>query len=279
MCRGPGQTRSGIYGWKTSGPLRPFENRLRDDLPVNPPYEGLLAEAYDAWIPVDAAFPDDGVHEAVVREGGGPALELGCGTGRPLLRFLEAGLDVEGIDSSADMLAICRRHAAERGLDPVLHHGSMAPLTLDRTYATIFCPAGSFSLLDDREVALGALASWFERLRPGGSLALTMSVPVEDLDARFEWRVRRTGTRPADGATIVVHEAVACDRAAQLQVTFNRVEVWDIAGELRQTLLRRHHLRWWERAEFEEVLTRLGLVQVQSLGDDAGWVAVARRPG
>ena len=213
-----------------------------------------------------------------MRNGGGTALELGCGTGRPMLRFLEAGLDVEGIDSSADMLTICRRHAAERGLDPVLHHGSMAPLALDRTYATIFCPAGSFSLLDDREVALAAVASWVEHLRPGGSLALTMSVPVEDMDARFEWRVRRTGTRPGDGATFVVHEAVGCDREAQIQVTYNRVEVWDAAGELTWSVLRLHHLRWWERAEFEEVLTALGLVDVQSLGDDTGWVAVARRP-
>jgi SAM-dependent methyltransferase len=238
-----------------------------------------VAEASDAWIPVDAELPDDAVHQAVVREGGGPALELGCGTGRPLLRFLEAGLDVEGIDSSADMLAICRRHAAERGLEPVLHHGSMAPLALDRTYATIFCPAGSFSLLDDRDLALRSLASWADHLRPGGTLALTLSVPVDDLDARFEWRVRRTGTRPRDGATIVVHEAVACDRSAQLLVNYNRVEVWDTGGRLQESLLRRHHLRWWERSEIEEVLTGLGVVDVQSLGDDAGWVTVARRPG
>jgi SAM-dependent methyltransferase len=237
-----------------------------------------VAEAYDVWIPVDAEFPDDAVHEAVVQEGGGPALELGCGTGRPLLRFLAAGLPVEGVDSSPDMLAICRRHAAERGLDPVLHHGSMAPLALEGSWATIYCPAGSFSLIDDAEVALEALASYRDHLRPGGALALTLSVPVEDFEARFEWRVRRTGTRPADGTTFVVHEAVACDRAAQLEVVYNQVEVWDASGELVRTLLRRHHLRWWERAEFEEVLGGLGFVDVHSPGDDTGWVAVARRP-
>ena len=237
-----------------------------------------MAEAYDTWIPVDAEFPDDAVYEALVREGRGPALELGCGTGRPMLRFLGAGLHVEGLDSSADMLGVCRRNAAVRGLDPVLHHGSIAPLDLDRTYATIFCPAGTFSLLDDAEVALGALASWVAHLEPGGSLALTMSVPVEDLDARFEWRVHRTGTRPADGTTFVVHEAVACDQAAQLQVVYNRVEVWDAAGHLTRSLVRRYHLRWWERHELEEVLAGLGLVEVHSLGDEAGWVAVGRRP-
>jgi trans-aconitate methyltransferase len=184
---------------------------------------------------------------------------------------------VEGLDSSADMLAICRRHAEERGLDPKLHQGSMAPLALDRAVTTIYCPAGTFSLVHDRDLALRSLASYREHLRPGGTLALTMSVPVEDLDARFEWRVRRTGTRPVDGTTFVVQEAVACDPVARLQVVYNRLEVWDAAGELVRTLLRRHHLRWWERREFEGVLAAFGFVDVQSLGDDAGWVAVARR--
>ena len=40
------------------------------------------------------------------------------------------GYDVEGIDASADMLAILRRHAAERGLHPTVHHGDFAPLHL-----------------------------------------------------------------------------------------------------------------------------------------------------
>ena len=238
----------------------------------------MLAEAYDVWIPVDAEFPDDPVHEAVVREGGGPALELGCGTGRPLLRFLAAGLPVEGLDTSADMLAICRRHAAERGVDPVLHQGSMAPLSLDGRWTTIYCPAGTFSLIDDAEAALEALASYRDHLDPGGTLALTMSVPVEDFEARFEWRVRRTGTRPSDGTTFVVHEAVACDRAAQLQVVLNRFEEWSPEGEVVRTMLRRHHLRWWGRSEFEEVLGGLGFAHVHSVGDDVGWVALARRP-
>jgi SAM-dependent methyltransferase len=237
-----------------------------------------VAEAYDLWIPPGAEFPDDAIHVDAVRAGGGPALELGCGTGRLLLRLLEQGLDVEGIDSSADMLAICRRHAAERGLDPVLHHGTMAPLSLDRTYATIFCPVGSFSLVHDAELATRALASYGEHLRPGGRLAVTFFVPVGDLDARFEWRVRRTATRPSDGATIVVHEAVGCDRAEQVEVVLNRIEVYDRDGDLTTCTLRRIHLRWWERAEVDELLHGLGFVDVRSVGADEAWVALARRP-
>ena len=76
----------------------PVSDRLRDRLAVNPPYEGVLADAYDAWLPGDATFADDVVYERLLAEVDGPVLELGCGTGRPLLRWLAAGHDVEGVD-------------------------------------------------------------------------------------------------------------------------------------------------------------------------------------
>src|SRR5581483_8617724 len=37
---------------------------------------------------------------------GSPVLELGCGTGRILIPVAEAGIDIVGLDASADMLAI-----------------------------------------------------------------------------------------------------------------------------------------------------------------------------
>ena len=39
---------------------------------------------------------------------GQPALDAGCGTGRLLLPWLRAGLDVDGCDVSADMVELCR---------------------------------------------------------------------------------------------------------------------------------------------------------------------------
>src|SRR5690348_9160382 len=44
-------------------------------------------------------------------------LELACGTGRVLLALAEDGHDCTGIDASAAMLEIARRHAAERGVE------------------------------------------------------------------------------------------------------------------------------------------------------------------
>ena len=187
-------------------------------------------------------------------------------------------MDIEGIDASADMLAILRRHAAERGLEPTLHHGSFAPLALGRTYAAIVCVVGTFTLIDDRDRAREALASYWHHLWPGGLLAITLVVPTVNFDEELGWRLRRTGTH-ADGTTYLVHEAIRCDRTDQLQVTYNRIETFAADGRLIGTDLRRFHLRWWSKEEFGGLLESVGFVDTEAIGGEDGWIAVGRRPG
>ncbi len=259
----------------------PVLDRLRDRLENNPPYEGVVADGYDAWISVDDPLREEAVLEHVLAGCQGTILELGCGTGRPLLRWLADGRDVEGIDGSAYMLAILRRHAAERGLRPVLHHGELAPLSLGRRYAAIVCPAGTFMLVDDPARARAALVSYLDHLEPGGRLAVTLAEPVPSTGEPFAWRIRRTGTT-ATGTTIVVHEASHRVTGEELEVVYNRVETYDRTGRLQDTWLRRHHLRWWDRSSFEAMLVEAGFVEVASsdAGDAVqGWVATGRRPG
>ena len=249
---------------------------MRDRLPVNEPYDGVVAHAYDTWIPVDGAWPDEVVYRDVLRDVPGPILELGCGTGRPLLRWLADGLDVEGLDASADMLTVLRRHAAERGLSPVLHRGDFAPLTLGRSYGAIVCLAGTFMLVDDEDRAVEALASYLEHLEPGGVLGLSLGVPQLDPRTSLVWRLRRTGTDAA-GISYVVHEAVHGDSGEQVTTVYDRIERYDVGGGLLDTTMRRHRLRWWERSAFEGLLADIGFTDVRSIGDDAGWVTFARR--
>src|ERR1700687_356150 len=79
----------------------------------------LTAEAYDLWFG-DEPFVDQRFYQRKILEAGGPALEIACGTGRLLIPYLRDGLDVEGLDASAEMLDICRRKAAQLSLTPVL---------------------------------------------------------------------------------------------------------------------------------------------------------------
>jgi 2-polyprenyl-3-methyl-5-hydroxy-6-metoxy-1,4-benzoquinol methylase len=65
-----------------------------------------------------AEFNHDGPEIAYFQqhvEAGQPALDVACGTGRLLIPYLRAGLDVDGCDVSADMIALCREHAEREG--------------------------------------------------------------------------------------------------------------------------------------------------------------------
>lgn len=251
--------------------------RLVDTLPFNLPYEGVVAEAYDTWLPPGTELPGDAYLAELVDDQEGPALELGSGNGRLLIPLLEDGLVVQGVDSAESMNDICAAHAAARGLDVVLHLGDFAPLDVGRRYASIICPAGTFTLVDDVGRARQALGTYHDHLDPDGALALALFVPVEEFDSRFEWRLRRTGTTEV-GTTHVVHEAVCCDRDEQLQVSVTRLEVYDAGGRLTDTVLRKQRLRWWERHEIEAALTDAGFAGVHSEGSDTFWITVARRP-
>ena len=100
---------------------------------------------------------------------GQPALDAGCGTGRLLLPYLRAGLDVVGCDISQDMLAECRRLAAADGLEPTLYAQALHELDLPRRFRTIVC-CGTFGLGSTRAQDAQALARLHDHLQPGGLL-------------------------------------------------------------------------------------------------------------
>lgn len=94
-------------------------------------YTGIVVDVYG---PLKGSVPDPRTYATFIRTRGEPALELGCGDGDPLLSLRADGLDVEGLDSSADMLAKLRRTAAERGVDVTVHHSTIEQMDLARTY-------------------------------------------------------------------------------------------------------------------------------------------------
>ncbi len=116
-----------------------------------------------------------------------PALDAGCGAGRLLLPWLRAGLDVDGCDLSADMVAICRDRARREGLDPTLFVQPMHELDPPRTYMTIFV-CGGFGLGSSREQDVEALDRFYENLDPGGTLVLDNENPYSPGYPWGSWR-------------------------------------------------------------------------------------------
>jgi SAM-dependent methyltransferase len=137
-----------------------------------------------------AEFNHDGeeipYYQRIIKRYGQPALDVACGTGRLLLPYLRAGLDVDGCDISADMLACCRERAAQEGLSPNLYQQAMHELSLPRTYKTIYI-CGSFGIGGGRQNDLEALRRLYALLEPGGVLAVDIDPGDPNIEA---WRAR-----------------------------------------------------------------------------------------
>lgn len=55
----------------------------------------------------------------LIRDSGEPVLDVACGTGRLLLDYNSIGIEINGVDSSRDMLEICSQKAIQLDVIPV----------------------------------------------------------------------------------------------------------------------------------------------------------------
>jgi len=153
-------------------------------------HHGLVARW---WAEFNRDGDDIGYFQRAIERSGEPALDLGCGTGRLLLPFLRAGLDVDGCDVSEDMLAHCAAAAESEGLSARLECQPMCELDLPRRYKTVVI-CGTFGIggnrADDRE----ALRRIHRHLEPGGTLAFDLYLPNFE---KHGWGAWLSEERPA----------------------------------------------------------------------------------
>jgi trans-aconitate methyltransferase len=70
-------------------------------------------------------------------------LDVGCGSGEPIARyFIEQGIDVTGVDSSPEMIALCNSHFPDRAW----HVADMRTLSLGRVFNGILAWDSFFHL-------------------------------------------------------------------------------------------------------------------------------------
>lgn len=225
-------------------------------------YTGLVAELY---APLRSVDPDPAPYARFIARNGAPALELGCGDGDPLLALRAEGLDVEGLDSSADMLARCRRRAAELGLDVTLHHATIETMDLGRTYRTIFLAGPTFVLLADDDTAARALGRIAEHLDPEGRALIPLFVPPAVPTGRLG---RAAEHVEADGTVLrCTPVSVRRDEGARRQLTLLRYERTRSDGT-HEVLEREWLLHWYEQDRFADLAEGAGLSVRRVVGPD-----------
>jgi SAM-dependent methyltransferase len=197
------------------------------------------------------------------REAGGPVLEVGCGTGRILLRLLEAGLDVDGLDASAPMLERLRSKAAAKGLEARAVAGDMRAFSLPRRYAFVFCAFNGFAHCETTEDQISALRCWREHLIPGGAVALHMTYPgprywsEQDGEPAFEIEAHD----PVRGRTYQLWDARTKNPVAQLQVSRMEIRELDANGKILASHEYETRQRWVYKPELELLFRAAGFAR------------------
>ncbi|WP_030667147.1 class I SAM-dependent methyltransferase [Streptomyces rimosus] len=229
-------------------------------------YTGIVAESY---APLKSFSPDPAVYAAFVREAGGPALELGCGDGDPLLALRRDGLDVEGVDSSADMLERCRRRADAAGVSVTVHHQRMEALGLPRRFQAVFLAGPTFNLLPDDATAAAALHGIRRHLLDGGSALIPLHVPSPTPADR----IGQVRTAVADDGAELRFSLVSEERdeTARTQTALLRYERHGAGGPT--AVERPWLLHWYPRSVFEELAAAAGLTTVSVTDPDGNAVA------
>jgi SAM-dependent methyltransferase len=230
-----------------------------------------------------AEFNQDGEEIAYFQkyvDQGQPALDVACGTGRLLIPYLRAGLDVDGCDVSPDMIALCREKMDRERLTASLFVQPMHGLDPPRTYRTIFV-CGGFGLGSSREQDVEALGRFYDNLEPGGTLVLDNENPYSPDYPWLPWRrderaglprppkplekaVRRRGS---DGAEYALESRLLeLDPLEQFATYEMRAGMWR-NGELVEEEEHSLRINFYFKNELLLLLERAGFTDIVVHGD------------
>jgi SAM-dependent methyltransferase len=233
-------------------------------------YGDRIADVYDAWFhpPSDPAAAIDFLAELA---GSGPALELAIGTGRIALPLATRGVEIQGIDASAAMVAKLREKPG--GTDIPVTMGDFADVAVEGRFRLVFVVFNTlFALLtqDDQRRCLRNVA---DHLTDDGVFVVETFVP--DL-ARFD-RGQRVDARRVEvgraflevsrhdagnqrvSSQLVVFEETGF-RMFPVELRYSWPSELDLMAELAGLRLRE---RWggWNREPFTGELTHVSVYE------------------
>jgi SAM-dependent methyltransferase len=204
----------------------------------------------------------------LARAAKGPVLDLCCGTGRILLKILQAGIDAEGADLSPAMLATLRQKAAALGLNAKTTEASMTSFRLERRFGLIVIACNAFPHNLTTEDQLSTLRSCREHLQPGGLLAFDAYFPSAALiTAPQNTRVLEIEVKhPETGLPVRNYDTRSFDRVQQRQHSINDLEFLDAAGNVTKVHRSETTVRWIYKFEMELLLQVAGFERWEILG-------------
>ena len=249
------------------------------------------------WAEHNTTGPEIAFYQRQIERYGQPALDAGCGTGRLLIPFLRAGLDVDGCDVSGDMLAYCQQAAEREGLSPRLYRQALHQLDLPRHYQTIVV-CGVFGIGVSRAQDFLALKRFYQHLLPGGVLLLDHDLLYGDERVCPLWRKDARAHLPEAWHDTIGTPPLAGEQEYQLHYRLLDVNPLEqrTVGEMRtllfkdnkvvadetRTLTSNHYFRYelrmlLEQAGFQIEAEKGAWTEADATADDDGIVYIARK--
>jgi SAM-dependent methyltransferase len=222
--------------------------------------------------------PDAAYYEKLIKKSGQPALDLGCGSGRLLLLFLRAGLEVDGCDVSGDMIAAARQRADQEGFAPRLAVQGMHELDLPHRYRTIFS-RGMVGLGGEHRLTMQGMHRAYEHLREGGTFAFDYMPRWNDPPAWMsrlpegrrnlpqDWPTADERLPLTDGTEIeLTTRTIMTDPFENVAARQIRVRLWR-RDEVLQEEIHTQRLDDYTKNELVLMLERAGFNDIQIFGD------------
>jgi SAM-dependent methyltransferase len=230
-----------------------------------------FADIYEAWT-ASAPVTERNLpfYVGLYRETPGLAVELGVGNGRIAVEAAKAGKSMTGVDSSAEMLHLCRERAQAAGvLDRLtLIQADMRDFTLPTPADLITIPfhsIGHLVTMDDKRAGLRRI---YSQLAPGGRLVFDTFIFNPEAAARHSGIVLRDEyTDARTGHDILLWTTTRYDMAAQAM----RIITWTDELEADGVVVRRQYRRlsfsWLEPEQARALLEEAGY-EVEALYGD-----------
>jgi len=217
-------------------------------------FAGGVAERYDSSTgeEFDPAVIAAAVEFLADLAGGGPALELGIGTGRIALPLAARGVAVHGIDLSSDMVA--QLHAKPGGDAVPVAIGDFATTKVEGAFTLAYVVFNTIGNLTTQDAQVACFANVAEHLSPGGCFVVELGIGSDAPLKVFDLSDTHVGVDEYDTGTqrLVSHHFSLVDgRWERISMPFRRVYPGELDLMARLAGMRLRE-RWggWNREPF-----------------------------
>lgn len=234
-------------------------------------YTGIVPDVYRA---LRSTTFDAAPYLKFVRQAGQPALELGCGDDGPFLELVRHGVDIDGVDSSQDMLDRCHSRAAAKNLEVVTYCQPMQELTLPRTYRAVYLAGPTFNLLPDDDTAYRALKSVAAHLQPGGQVMVPLWIPGPTPEREFG------RTQAADAVNgVTARYTVESEDYDETRRTRRTHTLYELSSDHHTERVRRDWIIHWHTPDGFAELARAAALEVADMSPvESGMYTAYLRP-